>query len=607
MEDILACRICLSTNIKLFNMFNYRLHIAYETLTGIGMSTTDGLPQYACSVCSKLLDKSVTFKRMCDSSQDLLNFAKWQETLSTSYIQSLKFTSPFSFSIKTNDTVSCDTNEETDQFIKEERDYDDDVNDDDYKVKSESSDDDLPIKILPKKIKISVERPRKIVKKSKPASKVKKKPVELKKKLTKKVEKKPKTENKVDLDDDIPKGEVDVIMLTKEQQIEEVQARKSTMNYLSSFYKCDLCFKGFISTETYKNHMERHDPSSGLYECDICHIRFEDMRALRGHLAKLHERNYVCKLCKHISKSKHGAKLHSKWHSGHTFVCKFCGMSFTKKTSHLSHVRIHHPSEHVNCDICGEAFIGEHGLRMHKQKAHRDVKDLEPELETKCANCKVRFQNIDAFKRHSSSAVDGQCDPSLRPCAKCGEGCISEFELKEHLKQHSKEKIKKKNRRMKCEECNVTFSLARSYTLHYQRVHLRLKDAFIPGRAPVVCEICGKKCTTATSLRFHQRTHTGERPYQCTECPKRFSVAQRLQIHQRTHSGERPYACPHCPKAFKGKPNLNRHVRVHTGAKPYSCSHCGKSFSQSNSMKVHIRTVHLKLPARSGLDSHELL
>ncbi|KAL0858626.1 hypothetical protein ABMA27_012459 [Loxostege sticticalis] len=609
MEDILACRICLSTNVKLFDMFRYHLHTAYETLTDVGMSATDGLPQYACSVCSALLHKSATFKKMCDSSQDLLKYAKWQKNaLTIEYIQNLKISSPFTFAIKTNDTITCnETMSEEDihseQIIKEERECDFDDRDD-YKVKSESSDDEPLPRIVKKRL--SVERlPRKTVKKPKVSVKkvVKKKTVEVKKKVKEKKVKNVEETNRnyIQNDDDIPKGEVDVVMLTKEQQLEEVHSRKTSMNYLSSFYKCELCFKGFISEATYKNHMLRHDPSSGAHECEICRIRLADARALRGHLAKIHEWNYVCKLCKHVSKSKHLAKLHSKWHGGHTFVCKFCGMLFTKKTSHLSHVRIHHPSEHVNCDVCGEAFIGEHGLRMHRKKAHRDAKKSDPESETRCTNCKVQFQNIEALKRHKSNE-DGVCDTSMRACAKCGETCNTEFELKEHLKQHTKEEMSKKKRRMKCEECNLTFGLARSYSLHYQREHLRMKDSmpFPPGRAPVVCEICGKKCTTSTSLRFHQRTHTGERPYQCTECPKRFSVAQRLQIHMRTHSGERPYPCPHCPKAFKGKPNLNRHVRVHTGAKPYSCSHCGKSFSQSNSMKVHIRTVHLKLPARSG-------
>lgn len=154
----------------------------------------------------------------------------------------------------------------SEQIIKEEIECDFDDRDD-YKVKSESSDDEPLPRIVKKRL--SVERlPRKTVKKPKVSVKkvVKKKTVEVKKKVKEKKVKKVEETNRnyIQNDDDIPKGEVDVVMLTKEQQLEEVHSRKTSMNYLSSFYKCELCFKGFISEATYKNHMLRHDPVSGF-------------------------------------------------------------------------------------------------------------------------------------------------------------------------------------------------------------------------------------------------------------------------------------------------------------------------------------------------------
>lgn len=35
MEETQACRMCLSTSVKLNDMFKYRLHTAYETITGV--------------------------------------------------------------------------------------------------------------------------------------------------------------------------------------------------------------------------------------------------------------------------------------------------------------------------------------------------------------------------------------------------------------------------------------------------------------------------------------------------------------------------------------------------------------------------------------------
>lgn len=59
--------------------------------------------------------------------------------------------------------------------------------------------------------------------------------------------------------------EMEVILISKEEQIKEIQSRKTSMNYKNSFYKCEKCFKGFISVATYNNHMIRHDPVSNSY------------------------------------------------------------------------------------------------------------------------------------------------------------------------------------------------------------------------------------------------------------------------------------------------------------------------------------------------------
>ncbi|XP_028170908.1 zinc finger protein 652-like [Ostrinia furnacalis] len=432
MEETLACRLCLSTSVKLYDMFNYRLNSAYETLTGVEMSASDGLPPYSCGVCSSLLVKSATFKRMCHNSYNLLNIAKLQQVLSTDYIKSLKITPLFSFTIKNTDIISIGV--ETDEVVKKEEDWEVQI---DHKVKTESressidSDRDEPISELFKRTRILVESlPRKVTRsKTEKTQRAKKTVLEKTKKVIKekpsmkgvkekkesKVKKeKVKKQKEKETGYEFPEGEVEVLMLSKEEQLEEIHARKSSVNYLSSFYKCELCFKGFISETTYKNHMVRHDPSSGALSCEICHIRVANNKLLRSHMIQLHERKYVCKLCNNVSKSKHSASEHSKWHSGQKFTCKFCDAVFSKKTSHLSHMRIHHPSEHVNCDVCGEAFIGEHGLRMHKKKAHKNMDTkTEPESETRCTNCKVQFQNADAFKRHTNNA-NGQCDVNFR-------------------------------------------------------------------------------------------------------------------------------------------------------------------------------------------------
>ncbi|XP_072947057.1 uncharacterized protein [Epargyreus clarus] len=636
MEELMACRVCLATdNVKLYSFLKIELSQAFVILTGEQITAGDGLPQHVCSYCSTLLLKYVTFREKCCNAQEFLKYClQEQGELSMNYIRSLnreihELILPYKQN-KTNPTISY---VHEDANIKEEREdlevFNDDFEDGNFDVKQ------------------TIDKPKR--RKRKRKDKDKKTQFDI---VTIKCEDIPHhltdpfleslhvdninnidknidhtdsnidtvnnidptdnilhtvsnidhTDNNDEIDSDTQDSnefhlkDVEIVHLTKEEQLEEIEARKTSFNYLNSAYKCDKCYKGFITDATYRNHMQRHDPKNGAYECDICFSRWPESRFLRAHVINTHKRKYMCKLCHHVARSSHRAKEHCKWHNGFTFKCKICGASFAKSTSHLTHIRLQHPSNFC-CELCGESFIGDFGLRMHKKRAHRNHEDSGPVLSS-CKQCGVEFQSSKALLRHHECSTNGLCDPEIRSCRQCGEGFQSDEQLTEHLKVH--QGLEKE--RVYCDDCKSSFTSEKSYTIHYQRVHLgvKLKQNKPSLKRPadsVVCEICGKKCITKATLRYHQRIHTGERPFHCTECPKKFSIFQRLQIHVRTHTGETPYKCKHCPKAFKHKAALNRHDRVHTGAKPYICSHCGKAFSQSNSMKLHVNTVHLKLPA----------
>nr|XP_023968522.1 zinc finger protein 436-like isoform X2 [Chrysemys picta bellii] len=215
-----------------------------------------------------------------------------------------------------------------------------------------------------------------------------------------------------------------------------------------------------------------------------------------------------------------------------------------------------------------------------------------------------------SMSHEQGTACESEHRPEREQGNQTGENMSISIDYWETPKDQKETTVQKRNptgeRNNICTECGKRFS-SRSHLREHQRIHtakrsyecgktfplssrLIAPQRLHTGERPSECCECGKTFTRSSSLIAHQRIHTGERPYECSECGKNFSSRSGLFDHKRSHSGERPYECWECGKTFARRSHLITHRRIHTGERPYECHECGKTFSQLSVLIRHKRT-----------------
>lgn len=136
----------------------------------------------------------------------------------------------------------------------------------------------------------------------------------------------------------------------------------------------------------------------------------------------------------------------------------------------------------------------------------------------------------------------------------------------------------KKKRTYECSKCEKQFKNSSTLRRH-ERIHSGVKL--------FSCDICKQGFNQRSYLKTHMMTHTGEKPYKCDACDQRFIQKSNLNQHSLIHSGDKPFICDICKQAFNRMETLRKHTRTHTGEKPYQCEICKEGFSRKEGLKKH--------------------
>uniref|UniRef100_A0A3Q2NPR1 Zinc finger and BTB domain containing 4 n=1 Tax=Fundulus heteroclitus TaxID=8078 RepID=A0A3Q2NPR1_FUNHE len=157
-----------------------------------------------------------------------------------------------------------------------------------------------------------------------------------------------------------------------------------------------------------------------------------------------------------------------------------------------------------------------------------------------------------------------------------------------------------------CGVCHRLFSSASSLT-----VHMRLHR----GSRALSCRYCGKAFIHSKRLQSHEascrdagdaaatellagdehhfvKVVDGNIIYFCSVCERSYMTLSSLKRHSNVHSWRRKYPCHYCDKVFALAEYRTKHEVWHTGERRYQCIFCWDAFATYYNLKTHQKAIH---------------
>ncbi|XP_068624909.1 zinc finger protein 37-like [Battus philenor] len=341
---------------------------------------------------------------------------------------------------------------------------------------------------------------------------------------------------------------------------------------------CD-CGEQFQYLADYEKHQHKHNPA-GEHLCNLCGKGFETSEILIGHML-LHSvtgQLVTCPFCNQLIK-RNALTQHIKYGHNNKPRCNICLKTFANQNNLKRHMMIHSDIKDFECDICFKRFHQKITMQTHR------LTHMNP---YSCNKCDKTFENRESLVAH-------------RDTEDCTKSKITK--VKEELMKTVKQEITTNLGKVigyACSLCKKMFSVESALEQHIENTHILETNEYTEIEKNLrsknvkrfECRICGKNCASQAMMIMHERVHTNERPFPCQLCSLRFKTKTHLRTHQLTHTREKKFGCSVCMKFFALKGNLVVHLRTHTGERPYVCSLCGEAFIDSKYLKKHKLKKH---------------
>lgn len=364
--------------------------------------------------------------------------------------------------------------------------------------------------------------------------------------------------------------------------------------------------------------VKKIDPSIKLfdvvYKCKKCDALLPSAVLLKVHYRKLHTfRKWACDLCDLRFHHRHSLRTHKDVKHPSTngqrnkHQCNMCALSFKLKTSLYQHYKAEHIPQHRTkldicrdnsqnvCKVCEKTFDNRNSLRIHFDYIHQEGK-----RRYKCESCENSYNIKEHLKRHSKTHLDKESKPTYLFCIHCSKPFSSVQNLKSHVRLEHTSK-----------NANISSTNAqrkRSRVKQLKSSGLRLQ---MYGRSnKVSCDTCGKTFKDRATYLYHvDAKHDPEngvtRRYLCDQCPRSFNIRANFAFHKsKAHEASSvQLKCDVCDKTisanceFSSTKKLMLHKdRLHptadVGVKKWFCDQCPDSYRFMSNLQRHQALVH---------------
>ncbi|XP_066539675.1 zinc finger protein 574 [Hoplias malabaricus] len=312
--------------------------------------------------------------------------------------------------------------------------------------------------------------------------------------------------------------------------------------------------------------------------------------------------NFLCSKCGSSFNAEHELAHHRSIEHGlsealHT--CAECGEEFMSTTQFLYHRREHRRNDPAGLPSSPAARHGLGQVYTFPNKQRDIILQKRSESGQTQTSSEASVMNMEARAKLSR---DWCRTPLPHECPHCGRGFTRRSLLREHVFQHTGQKL------FSCHICRKSFPSPASL----------LRHSLTHGASRAFsCPICAKGFFQPASLKRHMLTHEeGEADrrlglrgkgrsrsrgdghlHSCPDCPASFNLDSQLQTHRLLHTSH-PFPCNVCGEAFKRRKELDLHTLVHQDKEPKLCPQCGSQFLNQAVLDLHLQRCTGEPPQR---------